>query len=137
MNKIISVGCAVLIAALFSCNSSSRFITNDKSWLFLGERKVSHLKESDVIQVKSREKFTALRLYVSERPIEIKYVEVTLINGDVLRPVIENTIPAGEQSRMIELGAEGRQLDHITLRYRASGKIFSKKAVIQVGGKPL
>ncbi len=103
--------------------------------MFLGEKKVNHLRENDIFKIKSRDKFTALRLYVKEGDVEIRDVEVMLINGDVLRPVMEEKILQGERSRLLELGAEGRQLEQIKVRYRANGKLFSKKALVQIGGR--
>ena len=100
------------------------------------ERKVNHLKETDVVNIKSLERFTALRLYAKESDIEIKGVEITLINGDILKPSIENKIAKGESSRIIELASEGRQIVNIRVKYRSAGKLFSKKGTVQFAGRP-
>jgi len=125
----------VLIVWTSSC-SSPNFVEGEKGWVFLGERKVNHLYEKDVFRIKSRDKFTAVRLYVSERDIDIKDLEIMLINGDILKPSIESTIRLGDRSRIIDLAADGRQLETITVRYRADGKLFSHKGKVQIGGRP-
>lgn len=117
-----------------SCKAP-KLLKQDDGWEYLGQSKANHLREKDVIKIESREKYTELRLYVFERTIEIRDFEVMLINGDVLRPVIDKKILLSDRSRLIELGSEGRQLDHITIRYRSEGKLFSPKALIQFGGK--
>ena len=46
-----------------------------------------------------------------------------LINGDIIKPAIESTIRKDDRSRIIDLAADGRQLEKITVRYRAEGKL--------------
>jgi len=111
-------------------------INGEKGWVLLGEKKVNHLSEKDVFNIKSRDKFTAIRLYASERDIEIKKLEIMLVNGDILKPSIESTIRQNERSRIIDLAAEGRQLEKIIVVYRAEGKVFSHKGKVQIGGRP-
>ena len=133
MNKILSISLASAGYIHFLVDNA--FIDEEGGWLFLGEEKVNHLREKDVFKIKSREKFTALRLYVKEGDVEIKNVEIMLINGDILKPVIEEKILQGERSRLLELGAEGRQLEQVKVWYRSEGKLFSKKALVQIGGR--
>jgi hypothetical protein len=127
---------ACLLLVYTSSCMSPDFINGEKGWVLLGERKVNHLFEKDVFRIKSRDKFTSVRLYVSERDVDIKDVEIMLVNGDILKPSIESTIRQGDRSRIIDLAADGRQLETITVRYRSAGKIFSHKGNVQIGGRP-
>ena len=124
-----------LLVYTSSCLSPD-FINGENGWVLLGERKVNHLFEKDVCRIKSRDKFTSVRLYVSDRDVDIKAVEIMLVNGDILKPSIESTIRQGDRSRIIDLAADGRQLETITVRYRSAGKIFSHKGKVQIGGRP-
>lgn len=96
-----------MLGLMVSCKSTD-FIGDEKGWELLGKKNVNHLREKDVVTVKTREKFTALRLYAKKRDIFVKDVEVILINGDILRPGVENTIKSGEKSRLIELAMDGK-----------------------------
>ena len=125
----------MLLVGMSSCKGPE-FMNGEKGWVLLGERKVNHLSDKDVFRIKSRDKFTAIRLYVAERDIEIRDLEIMLINGDVLKPSIESTIREHERSRIIDLAADGRQLEKITVVYRANGKVFSHKGKVQIGGRP-
>ena len=125
----------VLLVYTSSC-SSPDFINGENGWVLLGERKVNHLFEKDVFRIKSRDKYTALRLYVSERDVDIKSLEIMLVNGDILKPSLESAIRNGDRSRIIDLAADGRQLAAITVHYRSSGKLFSRKGKVQLGGRP-
>jgi hypothetical protein len=135
MNKKAFILLYSLTLMASSCKSPD-FITDETGWVLLGERKVNHLVEKDVFRIKSRDRFTALRLYVKDRDVEIRSVEIMLVNGDILKPSIGSTIQQGERSRMIDLGAEGRQLESVTVKYSADGKIFSRKGKVQLGGRP-
>jgi len=132
--KAYILACIVLVYTS-SCMSPD-FINGENGWVLLGERKVNHLVEKDVFKIKSRDKFTAVRLYVSEKDVDIKSVEIMLINGDILKPSIESTIRQGDRSRIIDLAADGRQLEKVTIRYRSAGKLFSHKGKVQLGGRP-
>lgn len=117
-----------------ACKSPD-FINDENDWVLLGGKKVNHLYEKDVFDVKRRDKFTAIRLYTSERNITIKELEIMLINGDILKPSIEPTILRNERSRVIEIAADGRQLEKITIVYRSAGKLFSRKGKVHIGGR--
>lgn len=117
-----------------SCGPSQRLLEPEPDWVYLAERKVSHLRENDVFKIESKDKFAALKLYVYDRSISIKRVKITLINGDVLTPALDSHINAGDRSRTIELASDGRQIEKITIRYKSEGKLFSDKALVQIGG---
>ena len=135
MHSKIYILLVILLVWTSSCRSPD-FAGGEKGWVLLGERKANHLADKDVFNIKSRNKFTAIQLYVTERDIEIKDLEIMLINGDVLKPSIETTIRQRERSRIIDLAADGRQLEKITIVYRAEGKLFSRKGKVQIGGRP-
>ena len=123
-----------LVIILNSCGPSQRLLEPEGDWEFLAQGHANHIREKDVFRIKSKEKFAALRLYVFHRDVSIRSVQITLINGDILTPQMDSRLSAGQSSRTIELAADGRQLDKITIRYKSAGKLFSEKALVQVGG---
>lgn len=126
---------AVAMAALLAgCGSSQRLLEPEPDWVFLTEGHANHLREKDVFTIKSKEKFASLKLYVYHRDVSIRSLEITLINGDILKPQMDSHIAAGNRSRTIDLAADGRQLEKIVIRYKSDGKLFSDKALIQIGG---
>jgi hypothetical protein len=133
MNKLIVV-CVLLAVMAMSCQSP-KLLKQDEGWTYLGQSKASHIREKDVIKIKSRDKFTELRIYVFDKNVDIKDFEVMLINGDVLTPVLDKKILAGDNSRVIELSTDGKQLEHLLIRYRSEGALFTKKALVQYGGR--
>ena len=135
MNKAIVPLLTALTAAITMSCQAPRLIKQDDGWTYLGQSKANHLREKDVIKIESREKFSELRIYVFEKNIEIKDFEIMLINGDILKPVIDKEIRASDNSRLIELSTEGKQLEHILIRYKSQGGLFSGKALVQYGGR--
>jgi hypothetical protein len=129
------VFCMMAIALIMCCcRSTGTLLTPENDWLFLAQGTATHLRETDNFKIRSKEKFAALRFYVYNRGVSIKRVEVVLINGDVLRPLIDSHIDAGNRSRLIELSSEGKQIEKIVVRYKSDGKLFSDKALVQIAG---
>ena len=119
--------------SLSNCRSTTTIV--EPGWIYIGKSKAGHLRERDVINVHTQDLLTALRVYVTEKNVVITSMKVHLINGDILQPAIESTIPAGETSRVINLAADGRQLRYVEFRCRSEGSIFQKRGVVQVIGK--
>ena len=122
----------IISTLLFSCRTVTSIITEGEDWMLLGENKVNHLREKDIVRVTTQHTFTALRLYATKRDVQLQSLKVYLINGDMFQPSIDPTIKAGERSRIIELAADGRQIDRIELHYRSRGRIFTERGVVQV-----
>lgn len=89
MKKLFAAMYVALSIGLSACGSTQVLVGQEEGWKLLGFEKVNHLPEKDLFKLSTTEKFTALRLFVKERDVEIRYIKVTLINGDVLQPSIE------------------------------------------------
>ena len=101
----------------------------------LGETRAGFIRETDVINVNSRNQFTAIRFKVDGAAIKLSELGVYFESGDKLSPAVDESIAAGQESRLIELAADGRKITKIELKYRTVGSIIKKKASILVFGK--
>ena len=124
-----------LVMISFSCGSTRNSIAVEEGWELLGETKAGFIRETDVINVNSRNQFTAIRFKVEGAEIKLSELGVFFESGDKLSPAVDETIPAGKESRLIELAADGRTITKIELKYRTVGSIIKKKANILVFGK--
>ena len=124
-----------LVIISFSCGSTRNSIAVEEGWELLGETKAGFIRETDVINVNSRNQFTAIRFKVEGAEIKLSELGVFFESGDKLSPAVDETIPAGKESRLIELAADGRTITKIELKYRTIGSIIKKKANILVFGK--
>ncbi len=124
-----------LVIISLSCGSTRNSIAVEEGWELLGETKAGFIRETDVINVNSRNQFTAIRFKVEGAEIKLSELGVFFDSGDKLSPAVDETIPPGKESRLIELAADGRTITKIELKYRTVGSIIKKKANILVFGK--
>ena len=125
----------LLVLISFSCGSTRNSIAVEEGWELLGETKAGFIRETDVINVTSRNQFTAVRFKVEGAEIKLSALGVFFENGDKLSPAIDETIPAGQESRLIDLAADGRTITKIEFKYRTVGSVIKKKANILIFGK--
>ena len=127
----------LIIGLLFvsACGSSRRSIGLEEGWELLSERKVNFVRDKDEVVIESRNQFTALRFRVEDRDIRLSELKVYFDNGDKLEPALDEIIPAGQSSRIIELARDGRRIDKIEFRYRTTGNILKGRANVLLIGK--
>ncbi|MGE5518351.1 MAG: hypothetical protein ACM3VS_00395 [Candidatus Dadabacteria bacterium] len=129
------LGSLLLIIIFSSCSSSRRITGLEEGWEVLGERKVNFLNDKDVIDITNKSLYTALRFMVEDRDIRINELKIYFNNGDKLEPALDEEIPAGQSSRYIELGSEGRIIDRLEFKYRTVGNILKGRANVIVLGR--
>lgn len=129
----LKTGFAVLIL-IFVVLTSFRSIHQD-DWIFLGERKVSFVRDKDVFTLHTNDRLSAVRMKVEGRDISISEVKVYFQNGDKMEPAIDGIVRAGENSRVIDLPENGRHITKIEFKYRTVGSVLKGKADIQLYGR--
>ena len=140
MNKkftttILKAICVASIVLLASCHSSRRTVGIEEGWEIIGEQKVNFVKDKDKIVVNNRTLYTAIRFKVERKDIRISDLKIYFQNGDKLEPNIDEDIQAGQLSRVIELGREGRYIDYIEFKYRTLGSLLKGRANVLIVGR--
>lgn len=125
----------LVVTGLVCCRSSRRAIGIEEGWELLSEQKVNFVRDKDNILVSSRTLYTAMRFKVERRDIHLSDLKIYFQNGDKLEPNINEDIQAGQFSRIIDLGREGRAIDHIEFKYRTTGNLLKGRATVLVLGK--
>ena len=120
---------------LMACGSSRRTFGLEEGWEILGEQKVNFVKDKDVMQVSSRNLFTAIQFYIEEKDVRINELKIIFDNGDKIEPALDDIIKTGEKSRVIELAADGRRINSIEFKYRSMGSILASRANVVITGK--
>ncbi|MBA2500865.1 MAG: hypothetical protein H0V30_14160 [Chitinophagaceae bacterium] len=131
---MIPVFIVFISASLFSCGST-RTISVEEGWEILGESKVNFVRDRDEIDVRSTNDYTALRFMVEKKDVRVNYLRVVYVNGDVLEPLIDDIIGAGQQSKIIELSREGQRIDRVEFKYRSTGNILKGRATVLLVGR--
>jgi len=135
IKKYISVAFLFLLFISSSCSSSRRTIAIEDGWELLGELKADFARDSDKLEINSTNKYTAIRFRVEEREVKIRDLKIVYANLDKLEPSIEEIIPADQYSKIIDLGAEGKEVRSIEFKYRTTGSLLKGRGNILVFGK--
>ena len=94
------------------------FAQGAKQWVFLGQTTVDGLKDFDKIGIgKAEGRFQSLQLRVSGAPIEFQRVVVHYGNGTSEELEFRNRIPAGGQTRAIDLRGGDRAITSVDFHY--------------------
>jgi hypothetical protein len=101
------------------------------TWERVGVRKVSYGVEKDVVMVTSKKgKFTKLQLKVKDAPVNFRDMKVYFGNGSVQDVSLRNTIPAGGESRVIDLDGGERTIVKIEFIYDTKNNAKKRGTVV-------
>jgi hypothetical protein len=105
-----------LVASLASASAFAR----PGRWEFLGERTVTDRLDHDVIAVTAlRGDFRAIKLSVQWRSIDVHHVIVHYGDGEVREVEVRQVIPAGGETRVIDLPGDERVIQKVAFWYDA------------------
>lgn len=105
-------------------------------WRFLGDRVVNDRLDHDVVSVGAhRGTFRAVKLVVKGSPVHFLDVKVHFANGGVQDVSLRTVVPAGGESRVIDLEGGDRVIDRVEFWYEANSLARGKKAVVRVFGR--
>jgi len=104
-------------------------------WEFLGERTVTDAVDHDVIPVTiARGTFRSLKLEVRDRGVDFHSMKIHFGDGETQEVVLRQVIPAGGESRIIDVEGRERVIRSIEFVYDARS-LLGKKARVQVWGR--
>jgi len=104
-------------------------------WEMLGTKVVNRSLDHDVIVVTASEgRFTAIKLKVKRSPVHFLDVKVHYRNGGVEDIKVRNKIPAGGETRVINLNGKKRIITKVVFFYKTP-PLRGEKAVVQLLGR--
>ena len=94
------------------------FAQGARRWVFLGQTTVNGQRDYDRIGIGRNEgRFESIQLRVSGAPVEFQKVVVNYANGTSEEVEIRDRIPAGGQTRAIDLRGGERVINSVEFRY--------------------
>jgi len=124
---------ATLTLALLVVAATATALADDV-WKHLGTRRVTDRVERDVIEVGADEgSFTALQIRVGRTAIQFRSVTVHFVNGKRQEIELRRVIPAGGQSRVIDLVGEDRRIRSVEFRYDAQS--LGRRGTVRLFGR--
>jgi hypothetical protein len=109
------IGLLVLLTGFTLVTNAQR--RNNGRWDYLGQSNVDGRRDHDNIRVNARGAFRAIQLRVQGGAIEFQRVVVHFENGAASEVEIRDRIPAGGQTRAIDLPGNNRRIDSVEVWY--------------------
>lgn len=105
-----------------------------QQWVHLGTAKVNGRADYDEIPVTgSRGDFKAIKLFVQQEGIEFDRVVVHYGNGNTDRMDIRKFIPAGSETRVLDLAGGDRVIRKVVFYYKSNPMTSRKGKVLLYG----
>ena len=128
--KHLKLTASVLIAVLLM-----GIVVAQPSWKLLGLKKVKLRTERDVILVGAKEgTFKRIKLTVRQSGLNMKDMKVHFMNGDVFDVTIRKLIPAGGETRIIDLPGVNRQIEKVVFWYESTNR-NDRRATVRLWGR--
>jgi hypothetical protein len=115
-------------SASFALPSAARA---QPGWETIGSRAVNGGLDRDVIAVRGNERFGAIRLCASRRPVRLIDVDVDYANGTRQDMQAAALLSPGECTPPLNLNGKRRNITHVRLAY-AKFRLFSKPPILTV-----
>jgi hypothetical protein len=111
-------------------------VLNDKSgWHKIGETTVNFRTEMDNMVVIGANKFSAIKIKVTDAPVNLKALDIYFDKGDMQRVDIGQDIKAPGESRLVELDGKGeRIIRKVMFRYNTVENNSQKRAHMELWG---
>ena len=124
----------LLLAALGCASGGAR--AQGPNWVLLGQRTVTDRVDHDQIVVTiARGDFRAIKITVHRAAVDFHRVVVHFANGGDQEVEMRHTIPAGGETRAIDLRAGERVIRSVDFWYDAR-TIRGRRAVVRLHGLP-
>ena len=112
------------------------YVRRPVSWEYLGQAQVDGLRDHDVIAVGRTEgRFQNLQIRVARAPILFERVVVHYANGANEVVSLRNRIPAGGQSRSIDLSGGDRAINSVEVWYARGNRWSSNQPRVYLYGR--
>lgn len=103
-------------------------------WKLLGKRTVKLSTDRDVIHVGADEgTFRSIKLKVLKSGVHFKDMKVHFSNGDIFDVKIRKLIPAGGETRVIDLPGANRNIKKVVFWYESTR--MNRRATVRLWGK--
>lgn len=106
----------------------------DDPWKLLGTRKVTDRVDRDFVEVGARRgEFTAVQIRVQGVAVQFREVTIHFVNGKRQTVELRDVIPAGGQSRVVDLVGDDRHIRSVELVYDSQSR--GRRGTVRVWGR--
>lgn len=108
--------------------------SNDPGWQKIGEITASFKMQDESIVVLGADEFDAIRLKVTDAPINIERLQVFYESGDMEEIDVRNELQAGSETRDIKLEHPTRDIQKVAFTYKTLPNYNGDKAHVELWG---
>jgi hypothetical protein len=129
----------ILLFALFTtqinlkAQASGIVLSNKSGWHKIGDVSASFKLENESIMVMGADKFKAIKLKVTDAPINIESMDIYYENGEVETSPIKDALKAGDETRTIHLKME-MPIKKVVFVYKTLPNSNKEKAKVELYG---
>jgi hypothetical protein len=106
------------------------------NWVLLGERVVTDKVDHDTVAVgRGRGSFTAVKFEVRRHGVDFQRVVIHFANGEDQKVEMRNSIPAGGETRVIDIDGANRIITSIDFWYDAKTLGRGRSATVRSLGR--
>ena len=129
---VVIVMAGVLAAACATYAQAGR----GTNWALLGERVVTDRNDHDTVRVtRGRGSFTAVKFEVRRHAVDFHRVVIHFANGEDQKVELRNSIPAGGETRVIDIDGADRIITSIDFWYDAKTLGRGRSATVRSLGR--
>ena len=124
--------CLLILACVASCAPRTA-PTQEPGWVLLGQREVTDRTDHDVIRVTAaRGEFRRVKFAVLRAPVQFHRVVVRYGNGSFEQLDLRERIPAGDESRAVNIAGGDRVIRSLEFWYDAN--TMGRRALVRAFG---
>jgi hypothetical protein len=134
MRKAAVVLIMVFAACIVYAQKPAVVASNAPGWHRIGQVNASFKMQNESISVLGADKFNAIKLKVTDAPINIERVQVFYESGDMQEVTVSNKLQPGAETRVIDLDGTNREIKKVTFTYRTLPNSNNDKAEVELYG---
>jgi hypothetical protein len=109
-------------------------LSDKPGWHKIGEVKADFQKESESIAPMGKDEFKAVKLKITDGPIEISEIIVTYEDETMQKIPFNGTLASGAETKEYDLTSPEKELKKVSFTYRSQPNYRDKKAHVELYG---
>jgi hypothetical protein len=107
---------------------------SDPGWKRIGQVTASFKKQNESIVVLGQDEFTAIKLKISEAPVNIERVQVFYESGEMEELDVRSELQAGSETKSLKLKQPYRDIKKVAFTYKTLPNTKGDKADVELYG---
>jgi hypothetical protein len=124
---------AIMMNAAFA-QKPAVVVSTEPGWHKIGEVTASFKMQDESIAVWGADRFSALKLKVTDAPIHIERMQVFFEDGEVQDVDVKDDLQAGSETRVIDLSAKDKEIKKVSFAYQTASNYSGDKAHLELYG---